>query len=657
MKTPFVWLTAALLAVAPLRAEFVLLWQLGLDDNTQSDFTQESGSPNEPPGIVSLPEEVDPDLANDPNYFFLGRDDDYYFAGDYPDSVGFVAEDEPWKAFERALVPSDPANRIHFILTPEQAAPTNRLRFTIDLFGLGAGAGVPSIHDIEVFLNGVQIHRQTDISAPITIVATASAGGVNAVAGENVLEIVRTGGTPSAAWIQFDYLMAEIDFDVCPSPLCEFTASATSLPPGGEVTLSWIASPDSTLVLNPGNVNLAPHSSEGIGQLKLTPETTTTYELVATRNGQEQRQSITVEVNHIISFESSRYSLSMNESATLFWQVDAGATVSIEPDIGTVTGELDETGNIRRGTVVVTPGNQERTYTLTAAKGDVTQTASVTIFHEPEWVILWQLGEDNGNQSEFVQESGPIAPPGSPRLLDNDYYFSGFYPDLFDDPVVYAAEPPETNFGRAVTTSSPSSRIHFYLTEPAPPPSSLIRVSVDFIWGGWYDVASNSGGTDFGVHDIEIYLNSVLIWSQAEITFDTLAQAEFTAGEVNLAAGENILEIIRVGGDSGGDPANPSWIQFDYLMAEINTNVGTPPPPSAPPTVSGVERNAATGAITLTWTSQPGEKFRVEATPDLGNWPQTPLVTGLVASGATTSYTHQPPAGATAFFYRIVREQ
>lgn len=657
MKTPFVWLTAALLAVAPLRAEFVLLWQLGLDDNTQSDFTQESGSPNEPPGIVSLPEEVDPDLANDPNYFFPGRDDDYYFAGDYPDSVGFVAEDEPWKAFERALVPSDPANRIHFILTPEQAAPTNRLRFTIDLFGLGAGAGVPSIHDIEVFLNGVQIHRQTDISAPITIVATASAGGVNAVAGENVLEIVRTGGTPSAAWIQFDYLMAEIDFDVCPSPLCEFTASATSLPPGGEVTLSWIASPDSTLVLNPGNVNLAPHSSEGIGQLKLTPETTTTYELVATRNGQEQRQSITVEVNHIISFESSRYSLSMNESATLFWQVDAGATVSIEPDIGTVTGELDETGNIRRGTVVVTPGNQERTYTLTAAKGDVTQTVSVTIFHEPEWGILWQLGEDNGNQSEFVQESGPIAPPGSPRLLDNDYYFSGFYPDLFDDPVVYAAEPPETNFGRAVTTSSPSSRIHFYLTEPAPPPSSLIRVSVDFIWGGWYDVASNSGGTDFGVHDIEIYLNSVLIWSQAEITFDTLAQAEFTAGEVNLAAGENILEIIRVGGDSGGDPANPSWIQFDYLMAEINTNVGTPPPPSAPPTVSGVERNAATGAITLTWTSQPGEKFRVEATPDLGNWPQTPLVTGLVASGATTSYTHQPPAGATAFFYRIVREQ
>lgn len=650
-NTPLFLLTALLLSSVPVRSEFVLLWQLGEDDNTQADFTQESGV-NEPPGTVSFPDEVEPGRETDINYNLPSKDDDYYFAGTYPDPIGEVAQDEPWKAFERALVPGDPNNRIHFILSEEQAKPTNQLRFTIDLFALGAASG-PSLHDIQVFVNGEEILNQLNISAPMTLEKIVSAGGVNAVAGENVLEIVRTGGT-SDSWIQFDFIRAEVDTDVCPNPVCDFAASSTSLPPGGEVTLSWIASPDSTLVLNPGNINLATHSSNGIGAMTLTPGVTTTYELVATRNGTTETRSITVDVNYIVSFESSRPSLSVNESATLFWQADAEATLTVDQGIGPVEGELDETGTLKRGTLVVTPGNQDRTYTLTAAKGGINQTATVTILHQPEYALLWQLGEDDQSQAEFVQESGPVAAPGSARLLDNDYYFPGFYEELFEDPIVYAAEVPSTHFGRAVTTSSPNSRIHFHLSEPAPPPASRIRVSVDLIFGGWWDAVAGVGGTDFGVHDIEIYLNGILIWSEAEIMSDTLAQVELSAGEVNLSAEENVLEIVRTGGESGGDPQNPGWIQFDYLMAEINTNVAGPP--LTAPVITAVSRNAETGAVTLTWTSQDGQKFRVEATTDLATWSQPPLVSGYDATGASTSYTHQPAAGTGTLFYRVVRE-
>lgn len=649
MKTLFHLAAAScLLFQAPARAEFVVLWQLGLDDTTQADFSQESGA-NSPPGMVSFPDEVPEGSENDPGFILQSKDDDYYFAGIYPDPIGEVEQDEPWKAFERALVQGDGNNRIHFILSAGQAVPTNQLRFTIDTFGIGSVSG-PSTHDLQVLVNGVEIYSQADIATATLIQRTVSAGAVEAVEGENILEIVRTGGT-SASWIQFDYLRAEVDTDVCPSPVCVFNTSATTVNPGEEITLSWVASPEASLVLNPGAINLDQHSTNGLGSLKLVPEGTTTYILSATKDAVTESLEVTVTVPVIVSFQSSRASLSANESATLFWHADPAATLTIDQGIGTVDTETDASG---RGYLRVTPGNQSRSYTLTATLGTLTDTATVDLPYAEDFAVLWQLGTDNGNQEEFIQEVGPIAAPGSPRFLDSDYYFPGFYTELPDDPVVYAAENPATNFGRAVTTYVTSSRIHFYLTEPAPPPASRLRLSVDLIWGGWWNTAAQEGGTGFGVHDIELYVNGNLVWSEFEITADMLAQTEFTAGEVNLVEGENVVEIMRTGGDSGGDPANISWIQFDYLLAEIDTR--TAAPPVAAPVVTAVSREAGTGAITLTWTSQTGQTFRVETSTDLGTWPAPPLVTGHPATGTSTSYTHQPAEGVTTLFYRVIRE-
>ena len=115
-----------------------------------------------------------------------------------------------------------------------------------------------------------------------------------------------------------------------------------------------------------------------------------------------------------------------------------------------------------------------------------------------------------------------------------------------------------------------------------------------------------------------------------------------------------MLEIVRTGGLINGDPANIGWIQFDYLQAEINTNTATP---AAPPVITSVTRDSATGALTLTWTSQPGQTFLIESSTNLASWPD--LATGYPTGGATgtsTSFTHTPPSTEGALYYKVTRQ-
>jgi len=640
--------TLFLLALSPvLRADFVTLWELGTDNESQTDFTQESGS-NEPPGFVSLPDEVPPGSENDGNFNLPSKDDDYYFAGLYPDPIGLVDQSEPWKAFERALVPGDGTNRIHFILDAAQAAATNRLRFTVDTFALGAAEGITSTHDLQLMVNGQEIFTQTGIIASTLIEKVVSAGAVSAVPGENVLEINRTGGS-DASWIQFDYIRAEVDTDLCADPLCAFTSSATEAAPGQSITLNWIASPTSSLVLNPGAVNVTPLTTNGLGSITLVPDGTTTYALTATKGASVQTRELTVTVPLLQSFASNRTSLSLNEKATLFWRADPKATLTIYQGVGSVNGATDASGN---GLITVTPGNQERVYTLTATRGANTATATVTLGYG-EFGTLWTLGTDDNSQAEFHQEAGTNPAPGSPTVLDDDFYFLGAYPDPLIG-TLYTSENPATNFERAVTGGSTTTRVHFTLSEPTPPPASQVRLSVDLIGGGWWDAAAAAGGAGFGTHDVSLSVNGIEVWSQIDITADVLAQPLFTAGSVNMAAGENVLEIVRTGGTINDDPANTGWIQFDYLQAEINTNTAAPP---TPPVITGVTRDPATGALTLSWTSQPGQTFLVESSNNLVTWPD--LATNYPTGGATgtsTSYTHQPASTDSALYYRISRQ-
>ncbi|WP_265594797.1 DUF1800 family protein [Haloferula sp. BvORR071] len=173
------------------------VWQLGSDDNSTAPFSQESFGPNSAPGSASV------------------KDDDYYFAGTYP-GVGTVASAESLANFERAASQGDPRKRVHFMLSAAQAASSSRLKMTVDLFGGGAwiSQSIPgfSSHDISITFNGQPVGTRNGITWNTLLSFTVPASAVNAVAGANVLQIERTGGS-NGGYIQLDYLKLEVDPD------------------------------------------------------------------------------------------------------------------------------------------------------------------------------------------------------------------------------------------------------------------------------------------------------------------------------------------------------------------------------------------------------------------------------------------------------------
>jgi hypothetical protein len=203
MRTHLVLSTVALaltLLLAPSvhSQGFASLWTVGVEDGTPNEFGSESYAPNNPPGSATV------------------RDDDYYLAGTYPAPIGILAAPEIVGNFERALTSSDPNNRVHFHLTAAQAASVSRFRLSFRMLWGGwwdavnqtSGPGFGT-HHVVVRVNGQVLGTRT-FTGDETMSIIFSAGQGAMVAGANRVEISRTGGSANA-WIQFDYLLLEVD--------------------------------------------------------------------------------------------------------------------------------------------------------------------------------------------------------------------------------------------------------------------------------------------------------------------------------------------------------------------------------------------------------------------------------------------------------------
>lgn len=102
------------------------------------------------------------------------------------------------------------------------------------------------------------------------------------------------------------------------------------------------------------------------------------------------------------------------------------------------------------------------------------------------------------------------------------------------------------------------------------------------------------------------------------------------------------------------------WCDGSYFSLVVDTLIpanaqqpdGTPFPPGSGITLATPVYSA--GQLSLSWSSQAGATYGVEASTDLRSW--TKIKTGHPSGGATTTYTDTPPAGTEARFYRVVRE-
>jgi hypothetical protein len=147
-----------------------------------------------------------------------------------------------------------------------------------------------------------------------------------------------------------------------------FDASVATIIEGQEATLSWETTGASSVTIKPGIGTVAPSGSK-----KVSPETTTTYTLVADKMTGSARKSVTITVTGVPptvnSFSIIPDNIFLGQTATVSWGVTGSTSVSIEPGIGTVSPG---------GTQSVSPGSTTK-YTLTASNGSGNSTASVTL--------------------------------------------------------------------------------------------------------------------------------------------------------------------------------------------------------------------------------------------------------------------------------------
>lgn len=228
MRTPTRHLAPCLLvaavtglcAVQPASAQFNQVWQVGIDNGTNTDFGQEANNVTPAPGSATL------------------LDDDYYFAGTYPGPIGTVAQDEDFKFFERALTLGDYSNRIHFNLAPDLTQPGTEFRLLIDWVSNdnGDGGSFKPIAEnpvpFTVFFNGIEVFSGTvNNTAQFFATPTFTIGsGVNpipAFTGDNVVTIARATNT-GVRWIQFDYIRLETTTAI-PEPSTGLAIAAGSM--------------------------------------------------------------------------------------------------------------------------------------------------------------------------------------------------------------------------------------------------------------------------------------------------------------------------------------------------------------------------------------------------------------------------------------------
>lgn len=207
--------SALFLAATTAQAAFVMQWQVGTDNNSNSEFGQEANGATAAPGSATV------------------KDDDWYFAGTYPTPIGTLAANETTSNYERALTTSDPTDRIHFNLPADKVDAAFEYRLIIDT--VSNNTGVPtnpipftaSFNGVQVFSGSVSATAQT-FTSPVFLGAD-----VIPTTDENILTLNRS-TTTGAGWMQFDFIRLEVQVPE-PSAMTGTLIGATGLLMGRRV--------------------------------------------------------------------------------------------------------------------------------------------------------------------------------------------------------------------------------------------------------------------------------------------------------------------------------------------------------------------------------------------------------------------------------------
>ena len=166
-----------------------------------------------------------------------------------------------------------------------------------------------------------------------------------------------------------------------PAPIVTFTGSEVSIVRGESMTLNWSTT-------HATDVRILPEVGvvDTTGSQNITPNTTTTYRLVARGLGGDVEETLTIRVTDppliptpIALFTADPDEIEQGESATLNWSTSNASAVRIDQGIGRVGAD---------GSRRVSP-TSTTTYTLTAAGEGESTTKQVRVtVKEPEPIVV-----------------------------------------------------------------------------------------------------------------------------------------------------------------------------------------------------------------------------------------------------------------------------
>jgi len=164
-------------------------------------------------------------------------------------------------------------------------------------------------------------------------------------------------------------LQGEISKWFAPPVVTAFEASSPTIVSGQDVTLQWDVSGATSVYISPG-IGTVSFS----GTREISPDETTTYKLTAdSRFGGSVSREISITVTGkpptVNSFVASPGGIYAGQTSTLSWNVAGATSVTIQPEVGTVSPS---------GSKAVSPGITTR-YVLTAANSEGNSTASATL--------------------------------------------------------------------------------------------------------------------------------------------------------------------------------------------------------------------------------------------------------------------------------------
>lgn len=591
-----------------------LLWQLGIEDLSQGEFSSEQTS-NDPPGSAEA------------------QDDDFYFAGTYPDPIGVVSEREPWVNYDRALTPGDPRNRIHFNLDQNSANPDTDLKVTVQMGLLGAIEGVVSTHDLVFRFNGYDFYSTYEVTSDLRVEETFKASMVGAVVGENILELERIGGSGSS-WIQFDFVRLEIP------------ASDTD---GDGLPDTYEKLYPAFLNANDNTDAAKDQDDDGLTNLEEFTAQTDPAKPDSDSDGLMDGTEVKTSLTDPLVKDTDRDGLTDGE------EVNQYSTNPNNPDSdGDSLSDADEIKvTLTNPNLADTDGDTYSDALEVKLGSDPNDPASTCV----PFTQLWLLGLIDNFQAEFSNEvNGSPEAPGSPEALDDDFYFAGVYPDPIGE---VAVTEDFLNFERALTSGNTFSRIHFNLSADQVKTNSEYLLTFNLIGLG-------SGGGP-SLHDISFRLNGIEFHTETELGNAKKIEETIKAADFQAVAGENIIELERIGGTGS------SWIQFDYvemsyrdvtadpnadadgdLMTDVHEGLAGTDPKDPKSNLRVISVLPGATSVEITWSSVAGKKYVLEYSPALakGSW-QT--IATCDSAGATTSYsdTDSGRRQAATGYYRI----